>query len=81
MPWLEKMAPPRVYRTEAIVLRRHNLGEADRLLTLYTPNLGKLRAVAAMNKLLHQCFAILRSGKPFDPARFSPQTLDFQYGI
>jgi DNA repair protein RecO (recombination protein O) len=36
----------RVYTTEAIVLKRHNLGEADRIVTLYTPLLGKLRAVA-----------------------------------
>jgi DNA repair protein RecO (recombination protein O) len=36
----------RLYRTEAVVLRRQVLGEADRLLTLYTPSRGKLRAVA-----------------------------------
>ncbi len=36
----------RVYTTEAIVLKRHNLGEADRIVTLYTPDEGKLRAVA-----------------------------------
>jgi DNA repair protein RecO (recombination protein O) len=36
----------RVYRTEAVVLRRQELGEADRLLTIYTPGHGKLRVVA-----------------------------------
>lgn len=36
----------RVYRTEAVVLRRQELGEADRLLTIYTPGYGKLRVVA-----------------------------------
>ena len=36
----------RTYRTEAIVLRRKDFGEADRLLTLFTPELGKVRAVA-----------------------------------
>jgi DNA repair protein RecO (recombination protein O) len=36
----------RLYRTEAIVLRRQDLGEADRILTLYTPDYGKIRAVA-----------------------------------
>jgi DNA repair protein RecO (recombination protein O) len=36
----------RLYRTEAIILRRADLGEADRLLTLLTPERGKLRAVA-----------------------------------
>jgi len=40
------MTTPRVYKTEAIVLKRMNLGEADRILTLYSPNLGKFRAVA-----------------------------------
>jgi DNA repair protein RecO (recombination protein O) len=40
------MAKPRVYKTEAIVLKRIDLGEADKILTLYTPNLGKIRAVA-----------------------------------
>ncbi len=36
----------RVFRTDAIVLRRADLGEADRVLTLFTPKQGKLRAVA-----------------------------------
>src|SRR5579884_65459 len=36
----------RVYTTDAIVLRRLNLGEADRIVTLYTPAQGKLRAIA-----------------------------------
>ena len=40
------MARPRVYKTEAIVLKRTDLGEADSIITLYTPNLGKIRAVA-----------------------------------
>jgi DNA repair protein RecO (recombination protein O) len=40
------MSRPRVYKTEAIVLKRTNLGEADNIITLYTPNLGKIKAVA-----------------------------------
>jgi len=40
------MPPPRVYNTEAIVLRQRKLGEADKIITLYTPNYGKLEAVA-----------------------------------
>ncbi len=40
------MSRPRVYKTEAIVLKRTNLGEADNIITFYTPNLGKIRAVA-----------------------------------
>src|SRR3990172_4479760 len=40
------MPPPRVYKTPAIVLRQRKLGEADKILSLYTPNYGKLDAVA-----------------------------------
>ncbi|HEX78456.1 MAG TPA: DNA repair protein RecO [Dehalococcoidia bacterium] len=40
------MTTPKIYKTEAIVLKRSRLGEADSLLTLYTPYLGKIRAVA-----------------------------------
>jgi len=36
----------RLYRTEAIVLCRRDFGEADRILTLYTPERGKLAAIA-----------------------------------
>jgi DNA repair protein RecO (recombination protein O) len=36
----------RVYRTESIVLRRTDFGEADRLLTVFTPERGKLRLIA-----------------------------------
>lgn len=40
------MPRERLYRVEAIVLKRTDYGEADRLVTLLTPNLGKLRAIA-----------------------------------
>ena len=40
------MTAPRTYQTEAIIIKRIKLGEADRILTLYTPELGKLKAVA-----------------------------------
>lgn len=36
----------RLYKTEGIVLRGLDLGEADRVLTILTPRLGKLRVVA-----------------------------------
>lgn len=36
----------RTFRTEAIVLRRKDFGEADRLLTLFTPDAGKIQAIA-----------------------------------
>jgi DNA repair protein RecO (recombination protein O) len=37
---------PRSFRAEAVVLRHANWGEADRILTLYTCEQGKLRAIA-----------------------------------
>lgn len=37
---------PRRYVTDAIVLSRFDLGEADRVLTLITPTLGKIKAIA-----------------------------------
>lgn len=40
------MVSPRLSRTEAVVLRRHDLGETDRIVTLYTAHLGKVKAVA-----------------------------------
>ena len=40
------MATPRIYKTEAVVLRQRKLGEAGKIITLYTPNYGKLDAVA-----------------------------------
>jgi len=40
------MLRERLYRTEAIILRRADMGEADRLLTVFTPGQGKLRVVA-----------------------------------
>ena len=35
-----------LYRDEAVVLRTHKLGEADRIITLLTRNHGRVRAVA-----------------------------------
>ena len=36
------MPAPRMYKTEAIVLRQRRFGEADRFLTIYTPVHGKM---------------------------------------
>ena len=38
--------PSRSYSTEAIVLRQRRLGDADRILTVFTPELGRLDMVA-----------------------------------
>jgi len=40
------MSKPRTYQTEAIIIKKTRLAEADRILTLYTPDLGKIQAVA-----------------------------------
>jgi DNA repair protein RecO (recombination protein O) len=40
------MPEPRNYQTEAIVIKKTKLGEADRILTLYTPDRGKIESVA-----------------------------------
>jgi DNA repair protein RecO (recombination protein O) len=40
------VAASRLYRTPAVILKRMDLGEADRIVTLYTRDVGKLRAVA-----------------------------------
>lgn len=39
-------ASERTFRTDAVILRRQDFGEADRLLTLLTPAHGKFRAIA-----------------------------------
>ncbi len=38
--------PPRVYKTPAIVLRQRKLGDADKIITLYSAEFGKIEAVA-----------------------------------
>ncbi len=40
------MTKPRTYQTEAIIIKKTKLGDADRILTLYTPQLGKIQGVA-----------------------------------
>jgi len=40
------MTTSKLYNTKAIILKKNELGEADSILTLYTPHRGKIRAVA-----------------------------------
>jgi DNA repair protein RecO (recombination protein O) len=40
------MPRSRTYQTEAIVIKKTKLGEADRILTLYTPDMGKIQGIA-----------------------------------
>ena len=36
----------RLYRTHAVILRRRDIHDADRILTVFTPNYGKLEVIA-----------------------------------
>ena len=40
------MAPPRTYQCEALTLNKIPMGEADLLVTRYTKERGKVRALA-----------------------------------
>jgi len=40
------MSRPRSYQTEAVIIKKTKLGEADSILTLYTPHLGKIQGFA-----------------------------------
>lgn len=40
------MTGPRNYQTDAIIIRKTKLGEADTILTFYTPHLGKIQGFA-----------------------------------
>jgi DNA repair protein RecO (recombination protein O) len=71
------MSRERTYQTEAIILRRRNWGEADRILTLFTPQRGKVRVRAvgvrkpASRKaghleLFHRANLFLAKGRDFD---------------
>lgn len=70
-------ARDRLYRLSAVVLGRRDLGEADRILTLYAPGHGKVRAVAkgirkiASRKaghleLFNHCNLLLAKGRNLD---------------
>lgn len=37
---------PRTYKTEGVILRRRNLGEADTIFTVFSPTVGKFEAIA-----------------------------------
>lgn len=40
------MRTSRLYSTEAVILKRKNLGETDRILTIFTKEFGKMRVIA-----------------------------------
>ncbi len=40
------MLRPRTYQTVAVIIKKTKLGEADRILTLYSLDMGKIQGVA-----------------------------------
>jgi DNA repair protein RecO (recombination protein O) len=40
------MTRPRNYQTEAVIIKKTRLGEADSILTMYTPDMGKIQGFA-----------------------------------
>ena len=65
------------YKTEAIIINRLNLGESDRILTLFSPSKGKIRAIAKGSRrtkskfsghteLFTLCDFIISTGKSLD---------------
>jgi DNA repair protein RecO (recombination protein O) len=71
------MTRERTYQTEAVILRRRNWGEADRILTLFTPQRGKIRVravgvrkprsrKAGHLELFHRANLFLAKGRDFD---------------
>lgn len=71
------MAVPRLYKTEAIVLRQRKLGEANRIVILFTPAHGKLDAkakgvrkttsrMAGHLQPLNRCMAQLAQGRTME---------------
>ena len=67
----------RTYKTEGIILKRTNYGEADKILTIYTKHYGKIRALAkgvrrvtsrrgGNVELFNQAILFLNKGRNFD---------------
>jgi len=47
------MSPNRVYTTHAVVLKRSNLGEADRIVTIFSKEYGKMKVIAKGVRRVH----------------------------
>lgn len=67
----------RAYKTEGIIIKRINFGEADRIITIFTKHHGKIKAIAkGIRKiksrraphleLFNQAILFLNQGKNFD---------------
>ena len=81
----------RLYRTEAIVLGRMDYGEADRILTVYTPHRGKFRVIAKgvrrpLSRLgphleyFTRCRLMLAKGRELDTVT-GAETVDHHLGL
>ena len=71
------LTPPRAYKTRGIVLRRRQLSEADRIVTIFTRERGKLDAVAkgvrrmrshlaGRLELANECDLLMHRGRTLD---------------
>ncbi len=71
------MLPMATYKTEGVILKRLNYGEADRILTIYTKYRGKIRAMAkgvrkitsrkgGNVELFNHCVLFLAEGRNLD---------------
>lgn len=47
------MSPNRVYTTHAIVLKRRNIGEADRVVTIFSKEYGRMKVIAKGVRRVH----------------------------
>ncbi|MBA3643226.1 MAG: DNA repair protein RecO [Chloroflexia bacterium] len=81
----------RIYRTEAIVLNRLDYREADRIITVYTPERGKIRLIAKgvrrpLSRLgphleyFTRCHLMLAAGRELDTVT-GAETLDAHLGL
>jgi len=66
-----------IYKTEGIILKRKNFGEADKILTIFTKHYGKIKAIAkgirkitskkaGTLELFNHCKLVLVKGKDLD---------------
>jgi len=66
-----------IYKTEGIVLKRRNFGEADKILTIFTRDYGRIKAIAkgvrkitsrkaGKLELFNHCKLVLAKGKDLD---------------
>lgn len=66
-----------LYRDEAVVIRTHKLGEADRIITLFTREHGRIRAVAkGVRRTKSKFGARLEPGSLVDIQLYVGKTLD-----